>query len=269
MKQTLTLLVAAVCLIAATSCQKQAGQFHAKKVRIDKIWGPLYPAHWDTLRFYYNAQGNPDSIIRNYDDFRHAQTRIVYDGSGRPKGLVNYMRNPIFGKDFESWHKFVYNGLNQIVRDTIIMGDGEWGPDDEPHPTPGGYIYPWVIYHFTYDALGRIVHQDEDWSGATATVDYYYGTAGNLDSATYAPINETPYTLVYQHDTLKSFLGTHPLWQVMARDFSKNNKFTPTTLGSWGYPATISRSSSYNNFEWLFNYTNAFDGELNISYKKY
>ncbi|RAJ87512.1 hypothetical protein CLV59_101263 [Chitinophaga dinghuensis] len=165
----------------------------------------------DTLKFYYNAQGNPDSIIRKVTSTGYPSYRFNYDANGRLTTFIAFY-NEFY---FEYAQKFFYSIPSYPVQDSIYNFGFYYGNVLVPSSQS-----QFMTTNYFGDYLGRIKAIDRTiWIPGNPTtnhLDFNYNTAGNL----------TGYLTTDNNKNLKSL---HRVWQLLSNDFSVNNGFIATS----------------------------------------
>lgn len=249
-----------LCSALFYSCDKHDYPYpHPPRCQITKLKGEIL--FTDSVLITYNAKGNPVSMTR---------TRV---GTGAPNFLFRYDKynrlTDIIGAysgnvTFETWHHYVYsnNSYSDALRpvtDTIytfgVIGTG---------PLPEQIFHGVRYTDFTYDRYGRIIvarEVDIRPIPDTRELRYYYNAAGNLISlATTYPQGIDSINLVAYDNKINPH-QTHPIWQLIDRNYSVNNPFTAVAYNNFGLPTVIGGKESAGEF---LGYD--FIGELTIDY---
>ena len=169
--------------------------------------------------FTYNGQGNPVSVVYN-DDYAEDHF-FTYDNKARLKTYNNA---------FGSFHHYAYDAANKIVRDTLMLLPGSTG--DKRY-----------VSTFTYDSEGRIVKENiknyyngVDYDGKVPPLQpdrnptYTYDVRGNLAVAGWKSSS---------YDNKVSIFRSHPVFQLIHRNYSKNNSSVQPKYNSKGLPLSV------------------------------
>ena len=193
--------------------------------------------------FTYNGQGNPVSVI--FNETFAGNHYFGYDSKAR---LKDYRFTSEFGT---SYHTYAYDANNKIVRDTVRQG--VWDSDGPNHSW-----YRIYISTFTYDAQQRIVKEtivntlNTDVEGEvyplkpTSNPTFTYDSRGNLAVAGWKSSS---------YDYKVSIFRTHPVFQFIHRNYSKNNSSVQAKYNSKGLPLSVIPGN--DNFFALNNVTKA------------
>lgn len=242
-----TLAVAASALLLS-SCKKDHDPHGYPCQQIARL--KYYPGAFgtgDEAVFIYNNKGNPVSITRSTATTGATNSIFRYDGQQR---LTDYAGVYQDGTVFETWSHYYYDARNRIAGDTVYQF-GLVG-DNGPLPHPGGpppydtlYIGHTDIYQ--YDNENRVIKVVRTYNGgSTATLKFQYNGAGNLarvvTSHSLSP-GETE-TVFGPYDNQVNLHRTHPVWQFIDLDFSRNNPFTAQTYNGKGLPVKVVVPSS-------------------------
>ena len=268
-KITLCLSLAAfIAFFALPSCQKindyvlHHPNAHDSLCRVTQIGIKGFYGNSDEYIVYYNAKGNPDSLIDNnpVGEIGNSRYFFKYDNSDR---LSDFM----WAETIESgmpwfaiiWHKYVYVSSNYIVDTTLTCA----GDVRNPAPAAADAAY-YTIKAFTLDGQDRIIKQ---WS------------IQEPNEPPHAPVLENTFTydatgnkvlsdpgLTY--DNKVNVYRTNKVWQFLYNDYSLNNvikadgTFTPS-YNEFGLPLTLPNLAG-NNIR-LFDLYNT-DSTASISY---
>jgi len=197
----------------------------------------------DSVIFRYNHKGNPISITRHAAATGNADYIFRYDAQER---LTDYA-GPCQDGLFESWHHYYYDNSNRITGDTVYYFGrvGDEGPLPDPGaPRPYDTLYTGQTDRYTYDQENRIVQVLRTYNdGSTTTIRYTYDDAGNLakrytDFSASPDLNEE--TVFGPYDNKVNMHRTHPIWQFIDQDYSRNNPFTADAYNAQVLPLKIS-----------------------------
>jgi len=176
--------------------------------------------------FDYDVDGKPISITHHDEWLPDGQAKevFVYDEFGR---LTHHIPDEYIG----SIRHYIYEGnAHMPVRDTIADAAGNK-----------------YVEEFTYDKAGRIVRIDirqvvaVDGSGDDPHVfkpeayRYYYDAYGNRQANPY----DRPWHRTIRYSDKPSLYSLHPTWQLVFRDFSRNNASKVATYNEYGLPITF------------------------------
>lgn len=185
-----------------------------------------------------------------------------YDAKNRLTDIIGAYSNNV---EFETWHHYVYSSNNSYgdelrpVTDTIyafgVIGTG---------PLPERVYFGTRYTDFSYDMYGRIIKAKEvdiQPTQDTRELRYHYNAKGNLVAlATTYPHGVDSINFV-NYDNKINAHQTHPIWQLIDRDYSINNRFTAFSYNTFGLPTVNGGKESAGNF---LGYD--FAGELEIDY---
>jgi hypothetical protein len=197
----------------------------------------------DSIIFRYNHKGNPISITRMAEAGANGDYIFRYDAQER---LTDYA-GPCQDGLFESWHHYYYDNNNRIAGDTVYYFGrvGDQGPLPDPGaPKPYDALYIGQTDRYEYDGTNRIVKVIRTFNdGNMVTICYTYNKAGNLAKrattfSTTPELNET--TVFGPYDNKVNMHRTHPIWQFIDQDYSRNNPFTADAYNAQVLPLKIS-----------------------------
>lgn len=197
----------------------------------------------DSLVFRYNSHGNPVSITRMRDATGTGDYLFRYDGQQR---LTDYA-GPCQDGLFESWRRYYYDDSNRIAGDTVYYFGrvGNNGPLPDPAAAkPYDVLYVAQTDRYEYDQENRIVKVIQSFNDASVvSILYTYNEAGNL-AKRYTAFSASPdlnYTTVFgPYDNKVNMHRTHPIWQFIDQDYSRNNPFTADAYNAQVLPLKIS-----------------------------
>ena len=187
--------------------------------------------------FTYNSAGNPVSVL--FNETYAGNHYFSYDRKGR---LKDYRFTSDFG---DAIHVYGYDANNRIVTDTA-----KWGVGD--------YYLKISIYTLTYDSQGRIIKENirnilnKGVEGEvyplepTRNPTYTYDSRGNLAVAGWKSSS---------YDYKVSIFRTHPVFQFIHRNYSRNNSSVQAKYNSKGLPLSVVPGN--DNFFSLPNVTKA------------
>lgn len=220
----------------------------------------------DSLIFRYNDHGNPVSITRMTDGGT-ASYIFRYDAQQR---LTDYA-GPCQDGLFESWHHYYYDNSSNIAGDTVYyFGQvGDAGPLPDPAAAkPYDRLPVRQTDRYEYDQESRMVKVIRNFTeGDEMSMLYTYNAAGNLEKR-YTAFSASPdlnYTTTFgPYDNKVNMHRTHPVWQFIDQDYSRNNPFTADAYNAQVLPLKISAGKPESNQAFLLiRY-----GTLEVEYKK-
>lgn len=197
-----------------------------------------------TAAFEYNTEGNPLRRTRSDASTGSANFSFRYNSRHKLSALIEYYDSDSLGSYFYQWHSFVYNGVGQIVFDTIRI-NGTIGEGPLPMPIPVNTIL--AFRSFVYDAQGRITEEKYGTLGADllATTHYYYDTRQNLEKIVETGAGGYEQTTTYSdYDNKINLSRTNPIWQFLNRDYSVNNA-NAVSWNSKGLPLHFSGDTRF------------------------
>lgn len=179
------------------------------------FWGESF-----TAIFTYTATGKPYSVVYDHTADGVYNHYFSYDAQGR---LTQLFRT--FGDYyFDIYHRYQYNSSNLIISEETYAGNGTSNAD-------------YYKTTFTYDSLGRIVketilfYKSGKGPAVTTTKGYLYDNRGNLAVKGWAS-SRYDYTKV-------SLFRTHPIFQFIHRNYSRNNASIQPKYNSRGLPLSM------------------------------
>lgn len=252
------------CTALLYSCNKPDYPLpHAPKCQITQLKGEIL--FNDSILITYNNKGNPVSMTRTHVGTGAPNFFFRYDRNNRLTDIIGAYSGNV---QFETWHHYVYsnNYSNNIygnnlrpITDTVytfgVIGTG---------PLPEQIFHGVKYTDFSYDRYGRIIVAKEVEIRPipdSRELRYYYNAAGNLVSlATTYPQGVDSINVINYDDKINAH-QTHPIWQLIDRDYSINNPFTAVSYNNFGLPTVIGGKESAGDF---LGYD--FVGELKIDY---
>lgn len=190
----------------------------------------------DSAVFTYNRHGDPVAITRGVPTTGAPDALFWYNKRGRLTDYIGIYRD---GDSYEFRHRYAYDHKDRIVTDTMYVS---------------GFLSGYLgsisnITKYQYDTQNRIIRMDytiPHHPGSGHSYLYTYNQQGNIERITDANgyIHATP---VY--DDKINMNNLHPLWQFLARDYSRNNPFGPTGLtgqtvyNQYGLPIDIDKGA--------------------------
>jgi len=189
-----------------------------RQVTVTDAYSPGQKVHYS---FFYNALGDPIRVTNDQVGTGNPNMTFKYDKRNRLTELLRDYNNG----SYETWHKYIYNQKNQIVRDTQYVF-GEIGPSG-PLPVPNEF----TLITYVYDAENRIIKDTYSfYSDGTLdfqfTENYSYDVKGNRTGRSY--------------DSKLSLLRTNKIWMFIARDYSLSNPFVATSYNEHKLPLSFS-----------------------------
>lgn len=207
--QLLILCIAASGLAQLQSCKKHVDCKEIEDLNICSIKRVIIirSGYNDTALFSYNAYGNPIKISVTNVGTGNPNYVFKYDASNRLSQYIGVYNNGFT----ENWVKYTYGAGGRVVVDTTFTFGAYNGGT-----FPTGY-WGHRIHRYTYDALGRIskiVTETILPTPSTGTTVFTYNADGNLvrPSTTY--------------DDKVNFRRTNSIWQLIDKDYSRNNPLT-------------------------------------------
>lgn len=174
------------------------------------VWGlfTYYKGNPISLTYDYNGTGNPNHYFYYDTKQRLREWRQAYT----PNDLVEAV-----------WHKYGYNSNDEIIVDTMLRSG---------YRTEEGVIIfsDTVISTLTYDDQGRIIKEAIRSRGSTRNPTYTYDTRGNLGVIGWKSSS---------YDNKVSLFRSHPVFQFIFRNYSKNNAAPQARYNSKGLPLSL------------------------------
>lgn len=181
----------------------------------ETFWGEPF-----TAVFTYTTGGKPYSVVYDHTADGVYNHYFTYDAQGRLKQLFR-----TFGDIYyDILHVYQYNSSNRIILEETYSGNGTNNAD-------------YSRTTFTYDSLGRIVkesillYKSGKAPAVATTKGYLYDNRGNLAVKGWAS-SRYDYTKV-------SLFRTHPIFQFIHRNYSRNNASIQPKYNSRGLPLTM------------------------------
>ena len=173
-----------------------------------------------TVDFTYNSWGAPVSVIQSRAVTGRPDGLFRYDSRHRLTDYIEAYKNGFF----ETWHQYVYDKNNRIIRDTTYIF-GAVGDE----PPPPDEVYDIAVVYYEYDDKERIIHTKQVWSdfpNDPLNIYYYYDANGNLS----AP------GAVY--DDKINVHRTNKVWMFIDRNYSVNNAYA-SAYNEYGLPTKM------------------------------
>ena len=173
----------------------------------------------------YNSAGNPISITYG------SQT-----GTGNPNHYFFYDKKNRLTEWREAYsphpddvveatrHKYGYNDAGILIVDSALhFGYGKEDGQGSFHDT--------TIIHLTYDSQGRIIREDaQSLRGGRRFYTFTYDNRGNLGVLGWKSSS---------YDYKVSFFRSHPVFQFICRNYSRNNASRQAKYNSKGLPLSM------------------------------
>lgn len=178
--------------------------------------------------FTYNPAGNPVSLTYgNGTGTGNPNYYFFYDKQNRLRELrIGYTpTDPVEA----TWHRYGYNSDGVLIVDTTLAPGFTHGEEGEEVVIPD-YIVS--ISTLTYDAQGRIIKETiKNFSqGTTRYPTYTYDVRGNLGVTGWKSSS---------YDYKVSIFRSHPVFQFIHRNYSKNNAAPQAKYNSMGLPLSM------------------------------
>jgi hypothetical protein len=174
------------------------------------------------IDFTYNSWGAPVSVIQSRAASGHPDGLFRYDSKHRLTDYIEAYKNG----GFETWHRYVYDKNNVIIRDTTyifgILGDEPPAPDE---------VYDIAVVYYEYDDKNRIIHTKQQWFSdpdPTHSLDLYYQYDGNGNLV-------APYAV---YDDKINVHRTNKVWMFIDRNYSVNNAYA-SAYNEYGLPTKV------------------------------
>jgi len=185
--------------------------------RVTKIGIKGFYGNPDEYIVYYNAKGNPDSLIDNNPVGTIGNSRYFfkYDNTDRLSDFM-WAETIVSGMPWFAiiWHKYIYVQPDYIVDTTLTYA----GDVRQPAPAAADAAY-YTITAFTLDGYGRIIKQwsiqepNEPPHAPVLTQTFTYDNRGNK-------VLSDP-ALAY--DNKVNVYLTNKVWRFLYNDYSINN----------------------------------------------
>lgn len=180
------------------------------------------------MLFTYNAAGNPFSVTRTgplvipTSGYPTLNYYFYYDQKKRLRRLlINFSDDPQNLNEYTEEHRYGYDENDVIIVDTTFYVD--------PAIMALGVR---AIAKITYDSQGRIVKENirDFYWGTTRNPTYTYDARGNL---------AVPGWKSSGYDNKVSIFRSHPVFQFLHRNYSRNNALPEAKYNSKGLPLAI------------------------------
>jgi hypothetical protein len=247
---TLFALAALTMLFVLPSCHKitdfiqQHPGAHDSLCRVTQIGIKGYYNNPDEYIVYYNAKGDPDSLLDNnpVGDIGNSRYFFHYDGQYR---LSDYMWAETIASGLPYyaiiWHKFIYVRPDYIVDTTLVYA----GDVRKPAPSAADAAY-YTIKAFGLDGSERIVQlwsiQEPNEPPHTPVLEKTFTYDANGNQVLSIP--------GLSYDNGVNVYRTNKVWQFLFSDYSRNNLIkTDSSLtmsyNSFGLPQRLPNLDSY------------------------
>ncbi len=231
-----SMAVIAGILLLANGCKKIAEEIlkdpcadikfcNIQSYTFSGIGASYYP---NTATFTYDALGNPLTVMNTDVGTGYPNQVFKYDAMHR---LSEFYR-PYSNGQFETWHKYIYDGSGRIAFDTTFVFGAV---------TPAGPAGSWQtrLTTYTYDATCRVIRTSAidlaiPGGGIPLVQNYAYDINGNLIRP----------GIVY--DSKVNIHRTNKVFMFVDRDYSMNNPFTAASYNGYSLPWTISSPAAIN-----------------------
>lgn len=185
--------------------------------------------------FSYNASGNPDSIIFSASPYYgRYNMHFRYDSLNR---ITDYY-TVYSGSLFYEWYRYQYDSSGRPTHDTLYR----YGVITAGGPASPTYK---LLVNNAYDSLHRVTSTTTTMlpAGTPVVEPYPYNANGNLVRS-YLP---------NVFDTATSLVSIHPVWQLVAKDYSINNQFVAEEYNDAGLPVRVHFGQNQGVFRFLTN----------------
>lgn len=210
------------CLKPPPDFDPRDGNNDFKQCRIEKITFTTPSTHLvRTWTFVYNANNDPVTVTPSHIETGSPVHTFYYDKKGR---LIQYVGFYANGVGYESFHKYVYDNHNVIVRDTQRLFGDYLG-----QPTPPNQL---AVHYLSYDKLNRIKADSIVFgTGVSGVNRYNYDNNGNLiiPGASY--------------DNKLNLHRTNKIWMFFDRNYSLNNPAGATKYNHFELPQIVEPNS--------------------------
>jgi hypothetical protein len=272
MKRHVMLAIVAAGIYVAgnlTSCTKIASELPAPITaltdsvtppvnRITMFYGQFSEVN-DSIKITYNSIGNPVSMIGSRTTYLHLKQRFQYDANNRLTAIVGIGNDQLMNA-----HKYLYDAQNRVVTDSFLSGISGGRYDTTTLNTWG--TTPMFTDEITYDSQNRIskvLRKQHSSSPDTLNYTYYYNSAGNIYkiNQTYIVKSPAPEYLLssdefFSYDSQVNPHQLHPIWQMIDRNYSKNNAFGQNPYTLKGFPMFLIAQTGHSTNFLLYDYRN-------------
>jgi len=240
-----TAVLLAGCLFILSSCRKEylyfehhpqdlAGLCQIKQLINSFSLDPEDP-RWDTIRFTYNAWGDPVSGLRKQPATGAPNFLFRYDKYHRLTDFIGAYSET--GGEF--WTRYSYANS----RSQYPYADTEYiFPLTITGPPPTVYLERRVAF-FEYDAKGRITKI------TTKSSDPHI--PDGVDVFTYNPDGSEPGAT---YDDKVNLSLTNKIWMFLNRSYSPHNLFTATAYNAFGLPTWLDLTSQPETVYYFIGY---------------
>ncbi|MDO6433169.1 hypothetical protein Q4E93_21345 [Flavitalea sp. BT771] len=191
----------------------------------------------DTLRFSYNASGDPVSIVGLHGSTGHPNWLLRYDPHGRLTDLIGAYRIDDLGS-VERWNRYFYDAQGRIVKDSLYDFPGV--VDGRPVIDPK-YFTGVDIILYEYDDKGRVSKETFIAGNFTLVTSYAYDAHGNRMEPTLTQTSGTHTSAaVRTYDNKINYHRTSKVWMFIDKDYSVDNPLVADyTYNAFGLPVSI------------------------------
>ena len=191
----------------------------------------------DTVRFSYNAAGDPVSAIRVQASTGNPNWFFRYDTHGRLTDLIGRYGTTDQG-GAERWNRYFYDAQGRIVKDSAYDFPGV--VDDRPVIDPIYYTGVDIVL-YEYDLKNRVSKETFIAGNFTLVTNYTYDAHGNRMAPVVTQTSGTRTSLaVRTYDDKINYHRTSKVWMFIDKDYSVNNPLTATyDYNGFGLPITI------------------------------
>ena len=202
----------------------------------------------DTVRFTYNAAGDPVTALRVHPSTGEPNWFFRYDAHGRFTDLIGRYGTTDNGFT-ESWNRYFYDGHGRIIKDSAYFFPNEVNGQ----PTIDSIYRTSVeIALYEYDPKDRVSKETFIDKGFTLVSTYTYDTRGNRQTPIVvetSPTGGAPIaSLTVGHgipaqatyDNMINYHRTSNIWMFIDKDYSVNNPLTAAyDYNSYDLPVSI------------------------------
>lgn len=195
------------------------------------------------IDFVYNSWGDPVSAIKQ-KAIGTPDALFRYDSRHRLTDYIEAYKNG----GFETWHRYVYDDDNRVIRDTTYI----FGVivDDAPSPDE---VYDIAIVYYEYDNRNRITHTKQQWYSdpdPAHSLDrfFQYDNNGNIVIP----------GVVYDNNI--NVHRTNRIWMFIDRNYSVNNAYA-SAYNEYKLPTRMNLVDPYDHLAGFYS------GSVRIEYK--
>jgi len=211
---------------------------------------------------YYNYNGNKPSTGCQIKAITHSSssvestTRITYRSNGLPATVKYEMHDVAFDYTDSFTFHYAYDHLNRLVSES---SDWVYGPNLIYYAYEGNSslpvrdtiraLYESFVEDLQYDVKGRIIKkarrdfqfvipEDNPGPHPDEVYKYYYDARGNRQEH----ISNPGYPGIIQYSDKPSLYSTHPVWQLIHKDYSINSVPFGETFNEKNLPLSIKQN---------------------------